>query len=72
MAIRFKETARWIPYVHLQNIEERLLTGRPGTFLARFLDFDMSARASAGVLGVELLVLLAIAYLVFRRQEIVY
>jgi ABC-type transport system involved in multi-copper enzyme maturation permease subunit len=72
MAIRFKETARWIPYVHLQNIEERLLTGRPSVFLTRFLEFDMSARASAGVLGIELLVLLAIAYLVFKRQEIVY
>jgi ABC-type transport system involved in multi-copper enzyme maturation permease subunit len=72
MAIRFKETASWIPYVHLQNLEERLLTGKPSLFLASALDFHMSARASAGVLAVELLVLLAIAYAVFRRQEIVY
>jgi ABC-type transport system involved in multi-copper enzyme maturation permease subunit len=72
LAIRFKETAPWIPYVHLQNVEERLMTGRPSAFLAAALDFHMSARASLGVLGAELLTLLAIAYLVFRRQEIVY
>ena len=72
MAIRFKETAAWIPYVHLQNVEERLLTGRPSPFLTGFLGLNMSARASGGVLAVELLVLLAIAYVVFRRQEIVY
>jgi ABC-type transport system involved in multi-copper enzyme maturation permease subunit len=72
MAIRFKETASWIPYVHLQNLEERLLTGKPSLFLASALDFHMSARSSAGVIAVELLVLLAIAYAVFRRQEIVY
>ena len=71
MAIRFKETASWIPYVHLQNLEERLLTGKPSLFLAA-LDFHMSARASAIVIGVELLVLLVVAYAVFRRQEIVY
>jgi len=72
LAIRVKETAPWIPYVHLQNVEERLLTGHPSQFLAAALDFHMSAQASASVLGVELLALLAIAYLVFRRQEIVY
>jgi ABC-type transport system involved in multi-copper enzyme maturation permease subunit len=72
MAIRFKETASWIPYVHLQNLEERLLTGKPSLFLASALDFHMSARASIGVIAVELLVLLAVAYAVFRRQEIVY
>jgi hypothetical protein len=32
----------------------------------------MSAGASTGVIAVELLVLLAVAYAVFRRQEIVY
>jgi ABC-type transport system involved in multi-copper enzyme maturation permease subunit len=72
MAIRFKETASWIPYVHLQNLEERLLTGKPSPFLASALDFHMSAGASTGVIAVELLVLLAVAYAVFRRQEIVY
>jgi ABC-type transport system involved in multi-copper enzyme maturation permease subunit len=72
LAIRFKETAAWIPYVHLQNVEERLLTGHPSPFLGAALDFHMSARASGGVLAAELLALLAIAYLVLRRQEIVY
>jgi ABC-type transport system involved in multi-copper enzyme maturation permease subunit len=71
-AIRFKETALWIPYVHLQNVEDRLLTGRPSPFLANFLEFHMSARASVVMIAVELLVLLAVAYAVFRRQEIVY
>jgi hypothetical protein len=32
----------------------------------------MSARASSGVLAFELLVVLAVGYAVFRRQEIVY
>ena len=41
MAIRFKETASWIPYVHLQNLEERLLTGKPSLFLASALDLHM-------------------------------
>lgn len=71
-AIRFKETAPWIPYVHLQNLEERLLFGKPSAFLAKFLEFDMSARASVAVIAVELVVLLAVGYAVFRRQEIVY
>lgn len=72
LAIRFKETALWIPYVHLQNVEDRLLTGRPSPFLAAGLDFHMSAGGSAGVVSAELLVLLSIAYFAFRRQEIVY
>lgn len=71
-AIRFKETASWIPMVHLQNIEERLLFGRPSPFLRSIYDFSMSGRASAAILGVELLAVLAAALLVFRRQEIVY
>jgi hypothetical protein len=32
----------------------------------------MSARASTGVIALELLVVLAVGYAVFRRQEIVY
>lgn len=72
MAIRFKETASWIPYVHLQNLEERLLTGNPSLFLTAGLDFHMSAAASALVIAVELLVLVAVACAVFRRQTIVY
>ena len=72
LAIRVKETASWIPYVHLQNVEERLLTGRPSPLLTRFLEFNMSARASTGVIVLELFVLLALAYVVFRRQDIVY
>lgn len=32
----------------------------------------MSALASAGVLGLEMIVVLTIALVVFRRQEIVY
>jgi ABC-type transport system involved in multi-copper enzyme maturation permease subunit len=72
MAIRFKETAPWNPYVHLQNVEDQLLTGKPSPFLTGALELHMSVRASTGVLAVELLVLLAVAYAVFRRQEIVY
>jgi len=72
LAIRVKDTAPWIPYVHLQNVEERLLTGQPSPLLTRFLEFNMSARASTGIISVELLVLLAVAYVLFRRQEIVY
>lgn len=72
VAIRFKETASWIPYVHLQNLEERLLTGKPSLFLTAALDFHMSATASAFVIAVELLVLVTVAWVVFRRQEIVY
>jgi len=71
-AIRFKETAAWIPMVHLQNIEEKLLFHKASPFLATALDFHMSGRASAAVLGAELLVLLAAAYMIFKRQEIVY
>jgi ABC-type transport system involved in multi-copper enzyme maturation permease subunit len=71
-AIRFKETAPWIPYVHLENLQSRLLTGQPSPFLKQAYEFQMSGRASAGVLGLELLVVLGIALVVFRRQEIVY
>lgn len=71
VALRFKETALWNFYVHLQNVQLQL-TGQPTTMLARLYDLDMSAGASASVLGVELAVLLVVAYLVFRRQEIVY
>lgn len=71
-AIRFKETARWIPYVHLENLQSRLLSGQPSPFLKQLYEFEMSARASTGVLALEMLVVLAIAYAVFRRQEIVY
>jgi ABC-type transport system involved in multi-copper enzyme maturation permease subunit len=71
-AIRFKETASWIPLVHLQNIEEKLLFHRASPFLANALDFHMSGRASAAILGLELLVVLAVALVIFRRQEIVY
>jgi ABC-type transport system involved in multi-copper enzyme maturation permease subunit len=71
-AIRFKETASWIPLVHLQNIQEKLLFHRASPFLASALDFHMSGRASAAILGIELLVVLAAALAIFRRQEIVY
>lgn len=72
MAIRFKETASWIPYVHLENLEERFLSGKPSLFLTAALDFHMSAGASIGVIACELLVLFVVAYAVFRRQQIVY
>ena len=72
MAIRFKETASWIPYVHLENIQWRLLTGRPGPMLRQLYEFNMSGRASAAIVAFELAVVLGIALLVFRRQEIVY
>jgi len=71
-AIRFKETASWIPNVHLDNIQSRLLTGQPNPLLRQLYDFDMSAAASAAIIGVELAVVLGIGLLVFRRQEIVY
>jgi ABC-type transport system involved in multi-copper enzyme maturation permease subunit len=71
-AIRFKETAWWIPYVHLENLQSRLLSGQPSPFLRRLYEFEMSARASMGVLALEMLVVLAVGYAVFRRQEIVY
>jgi ABC-type transport system involved in multi-copper enzyme maturation permease subunit len=71
-AIRFKETASWIPYVHLDNIQTRLLTGRANPVLVRLYEFNWSGRASAAVLALELAVLCAIALIVFRRQEIVY
>ena len=50
-AIRFKETASWIPYVHLDNIQTRLMTGRANPMLARLYEFDWSGRASAAVLA---------------------
>ena len=71
-AIRFKETASWIPDVHLANIQTRLMTGRPDPMLARLYEFNWSGRASAAMLAVELAVLVAISLIVFRRQEIVY
>ena len=71
-AIRFKETASWIPYVHLENIQSRLLTGRPSPALMRLYEFNMSGRASAAVAAFELAAVLGIALIVFRRQEIVY
>jgi hypothetical protein len=71
-AIRFKETAAWIPYLHLENLQSRLLSGRASPFLLQIYEFDMSARASAAIVAGELLVIVAVAYLVFRRQEIVY
>jgi len=71
-AIRFKETAVWIPYIHLQNIEERLIFGRPSPMLVNLYAFSMSGRASAVIVSAELLVLLAVAYAIFRLQEIVY
>jgi ABC-type transport system involved in multi-copper enzyme maturation permease subunit len=71
-AIRFKETAAWIPYIHLENVTARLLTGRPPVMLKTIYDFEMSGRASAGIVTLELLVVLAVAFLIFRRQEIVY
>ena len=49
-----------------------MMTGQPSPFLRQAFEFQMSARASAGVIGLELLLLLATAYAVFRRQEIVY
>ena len=72
MSLRFKETATWNPYVHLQNVEDQLLTGKASLFLTGALDFHMSIRASTGVLAVELVVLVAVAYAIFRRQQIVY
>jgi ABC-type transport system involved in multi-copper enzyme maturation permease subunit len=71
-AIRFKETASWIPLLHLDNLQSRLLTGQPSPSLRQLYDFDMSAGASAAVLGLELAAVLAVALVVFRRQEIVY
>jgi ABC-type transport system involved in multi-copper enzyme maturation permease subunit len=71
-AIRFKETAWWIPYVHLENLQSRLLSGQPSPFLKQLYEFEMSVGASAGVLVLELLVVLTVGYIVFRRQEIVY
>jgi ABC-type transport system involved in multi-copper enzyme maturation permease subunit len=71
-AIRFKETAAWIPYVHLDNLQTRLLTGQASPFLKQAYDFQMSGRASVGILAIELLVVLGIALAVFRKQEIVY
>ena len=60
------------PYVHLDNIESRLLTGLPNPALSSLYNFSMSAEASAAIVILELAVVLGIALLVFRRQEIVY
>jgi hypothetical protein len=46
-----QETAWWIPYVHLENVQSRLLNGRPSPFLMRIYAFEMSARAGTGVLA---------------------
>jgi hypothetical protein len=70
-ALRLKETALWNFYLHLQNVQLQL-TGQSTAVLTRLYEFDMSARASAWILGTELTVLFVSAYLVFRRQEIVY
>jgi ABC-type transport system involved in multi-copper enzyme maturation permease subunit len=70
-ALRLKETALWNFYLHLQNVQLQL-TGQSTTALTRLYEFDMSARASAWILGTELTVLFVGAYVVFRRQEIVY
>ena len=72
LAIRFKETASWIPYVHLDNIQMRLMTGHANPMLSQLYEFNWSGRASAGVLALELAVLCVIALVVFQRQEIVY
>jgi len=48
-ALRFKETAAWIPYVHLENLQSRLLTGRPSPVLLQLYEFELSARGSAAV-----------------------
>ena len=48
------------------------MTGRPNPMLVRLYEFNWSGRASAGILAAELAVLVAIALIVFRRQEIVY
>jgi ABC-type transport system involved in multi-copper enzyme maturation permease subunit len=71
-AIRFRETALWIPYVHLENIQSRLLTGHPSPALLQSYDFSLSAGWSAAVVACELAVLLTVALAAFRRQEIVY
>jgi ABC-type transport system involved in multi-copper enzyme maturation permease subunit len=71
-AIRFKETAAWIPYVQLENLQSRLMNGQPSPIFLRLYELDVSARASAGIVSIELVVILVVAYLVFRRQEIVY
>ena len=70
-ALRFKETALWNYYGHLQNVE-LYLSGRPRTMLLRVYEFDLSVRTSVWMLAVELSAILIVAYLVFRRQEIVY
>jgi hypothetical protein len=57
---------------HLENLPSRLMSGRPSPFLKQLYEFEMSAGASSGVLLLELLVVLAVGYAVFRRQEIVY
>jgi hypothetical protein len=49
-----------------------LLTGNPSPFLRQFYDFEASAGASAAIIAVEMIAVLALGYAVFRRQEIVY
>ena len=56
----------------LDNIQTKLLSSRPNPLLLRLYEFNWSGRASAVVLAVELALLVAIALIVFRRQEIVY
>jgi ABC-type transport system involved in multi-copper enzyme maturation permease subunit len=70
-ALRFKEAALWNYYGHLQNVE-LYLSGKPRTVLLRVYEFDLSVRTSVGMLAVELAAIAIVAYLVFRRQEIVY
>jgi ABC-type transport system involved in multi-copper enzyme maturation permease subunit len=71
-AIRFKETAAWIPYVHLENLQSHLFTGKASPVLVQLYAFDMSARASAAIVSLELAVILAVGVAVLRRQELVY
>jgi ABC-type transport system involved in multi-copper enzyme maturation permease subunit len=70
MVLRFKETASWNYYLHLQNVQA-YVAGQPAALL-RLYEFDSTALTSTMTLAGELLTLLITAYLVFRRQEIVY
>jgi ABC-type transport system involved in multi-copper enzyme maturation permease subunit len=69
--LRFKETALWNYYGHLQNVE-LYLSGLPRTMLLRRYEFDLSVSTSIWMLVLEMLAVIIAAYLVFRRQEIVY
>jgi hypothetical protein len=69
--LRFRETALWNYYGHLQNVE-LYLSGMPRAVLLRRYEFDLSVSTSVWMLAVELLAVIIVAYLVFRRQEIVY